>query len=184
MYAHKFHRRAGDPNDLAGKIRLICFASSVGEQVQFRRWSSQLSDHIELLAVDTPMFAQLSGAEALPALIERLSTYLGSPHALFAQGASGAVAYQVAEAAQRRFPGCTRHVFVSSCNAPEPSDPALNIPLTALYPAGAATALASWRDYNHRELELIELPNPQPGDSRGQQRLLQIINTHLGLLSL
>ncbi|MDD0977359.1 thioesterase [Pseudomonas fontis] len=183
MYAQKLPRPVGSEGHLAGKIRLICFASTPGDQVQFRRWATQLDDHIELLAVDTPVSALMTQAEALQALIERLSIYLNVPHALFAQGASGPVAYQVARAAERRFPGQTQHLFVSNCNAPAPSDAPLNVALTALYPAGALPEFRCWRDFSHRELELIEVPEPLPGDPHGQ-RLVQIINTHLGLLSL
>lgn len=62
----------------------------------------------------------------------------------------------------------------------------LDIPLTALYgsedPLAPASNMANWREFTRREFELIEVAGNHFFIKSQRQRLLRIINTHLGLL--
>ncbi|AZD45585.1 Surfactin synthase thioesterase subunit [Pseudomonas chlororaphis] len=62
----------------------------------------------------------------------------------------------------------------------------LDIPLTAFYgsedPLAPASNMANWREFTHREFELIEVAGNHFFIKSQRQRLLQIINIHLGLL--
>ncbi|AJO75868.1 MULTISPECIES: thioesterase II family protein [Pseudomonas] len=62
----------------------------------------------------------------------------------------------------------------------------LDIPLTALYGSEDALApasnMANWREFTRREFELIEVAGNHFFIKSQRQRLLQIVNTHLGLL--
>lgn len=67
------------------------------------------------------------------------------------------------------------------------SSGSLEVPLTALYgseddlaPAGH---MLNWREFTQREFELIEVAGNHFFITSQRQRLLQVINTHLGLLS-
>lgn len=65
-------------------------------------------------------------------------------------------------------------------------DKGLNIPLTALYgsddPLYTATSMMNWREFTRREFELIEVRGSHDFLKSQRNRLLHIINTHLGLL--
>lgn len=64
--------------------------------------------------------------------------------------------------------------------------PSLNIPLTALYGSDdttdTAASMMGWRDFTCREFELIEVSGAHDFVTSQRTRMLQIINTHLGLL--
>jgi len=66
-------------------------------------------------------------------------------------------------------------------------DIGLDVPLTALYgsddPLDTAASMMNWRDFTRREFELIEVAGDHFFVKTQRMRLLQIINTHLGLLS-
>ncbi|WP_285423658.1 alpha/beta fold hydrolase [Pseudomonas sp. efr-133-TYG-103a] len=66
-------------------------------------------------------------------------------------------------------------------------DEDLDIPLTALYGSDdnidTAASMMNWRSFTRREFELIELPGTNDFFKSQRNRLLHIINTHLGLLS-
>jgi len=70
-----------------------------------------------------------------------------------------------------------------------PDQPAvrLDVPLTALYGSedsiDTAASMMNWHEYTHREFELIEVAGGHFFVRSQRLRLLQIINTHLGLLS-
>lgn len=63
----------------------------------------------------------------------------------------------------------------------------LDVPLTALYgtydPLDALADMHNWQHFTQRGFELIELPGDHFFVHSQRQRLLHIINTHLGLLS-
>lgn len=65
-------------------------------------------------------------------------------------------------------------------------DRGLNIPLTALYgsddPVDTAASMMNWREFTRREFELIEVCGNHDFPNSQRKRLLNIINTHLGLL--
>ena len=62
----------------------------------------------------------------------------------------------------------------------------LDIPLTAFYgsedPLATANHMLNWREFTGREFELIEVAGNHFFIKSQRQRLLQVINTHLGLL--
>ncbi|MDF0733700.1 thioesterase domain-containing protein [Pseudomonas entomophila] len=177
------------------RIRLICLACSQQNLAQYRAWAHTLNDYIELMAVDVERDAGCApsdpqrGPSALAHVIaDRLQPFLSEPHALFGQHLGAHMAFELAQLAERRFPGRTRHLFVSSCDSPRVTAPfadeqALRMPVTVLYPAGALPGMLGWHAFARRELELIELPEPNPDTSSLDQRFVRIFNTHLGLLS-
>ena len=179
----------------ADRVRLICLACSQENLERYRAWSHALGDHIELIAVDVQREAECTPSDLLQpptpvaqALFSRLQVFLGKPHALFGQHWGAHMAFQVAQLAERSYPGQTRRLFVSGCDSPEAPppgalDPALSIPVTALYPPGALPRMLGWHAFAQRELELIELAQHDGDRGSQDQRLLRIINTHLGLLS-
>lgn len=63
----------------------------------------------------------------------------------------------------------------------------LGVPLTALYgsddPLDPLAAMLQWQQFTQQAFELIELPGDHFFVHTQRQRLLHIINTHLGLLS-
>jgi len=65
-------------------------------------------------------------------------------------------------------------------------DGGLNMPLTALYgsedPLDTAASMMNWREFTRREFELIEVRGDHYFLRAQRDRLLHIINTHLGLL--
>ena len=66
-------------------------------------------------------------------------------------------------------------------------DDSLDIPLTALYgsddPLDTAASMMNWREFTRREFELIEVSGNHFFPRSQRNRLLHIVNTHLGLLS-
>lgn len=62
----------------------------------------------------------------------------------------------------------------------------LDVPLTAFYgsedPLATASLMLNWREFTGREFELIEVAGNHFFIKSQRQRLLQVINTHLGLL--
>lgn len=176
--------RPQTPPELPVRIRLICLACSRQDLAQYRTWAQTLSDPIELVAVDACAQAPHMLARNLA---DQLQNYLAQPHALFGQGAGAHVAFALAAQAQGRYPGQTRHVFVSSCDSPAPTAdgaPALlQVPMTVLYLPGTLAATLAWHAHARRALELIELPPQSVDPSLHNQRLVRIFNTHLGLLS-
>ncbi|KAF0861878.1 thioesterase II family protein [Pseudomonas sp. LD120] len=62
----------------------------------------------------------------------------------------------------------------------------LDIPLTAFYgsedPLATVNHVLNWREFTRREFELIEVAGNHFFIKSQRQRLLQVINTHLGLL--
>ncbi|MFJ2367208.1 thioesterase II family protein [Pseudomonas sp. NPDC087697] len=69
----------------------------------------------------------------------------------------------------------------------DPSSRSLHIPMTAFYgsddPLAPLESMVNWREFTHREFELIEMTGNHFFTTTQRHRLLQIINTHLGLLS-
>ncbi|MDH0749399.1 alpha/beta fold hydrolase [Pseudomonas sp. GD03842] len=65
-------------------------------------------------------------------------------------------------------------------------DEGLDIPLTALYgsddPIDTAPSMMNWREFTRREFELIEVRGNHHFLTSQRNRLLHIINTHLGVL--
>jgi surfactin synthase thioesterase subunit len=63
----------------------------------------------------------------------------------------------------------------------------LSVPLTAIYgsedPLAPLESMVNWRECTRREFELIEVTGNHLFITPQRQRLLQIVNTHLGLLS-
>ncbi|MBJ9978464.1 hypothetical protein IAE35_24265 [Pseudomonas sp. S75] len=177
------------------RIRLICLACSQQHLDQYRAWAYALSEPVELIAVDIQRQAEcapcdpLQGPSALTrTLAEYLHPYLGEPHAVFGQRLGAHRAFELVQLAEREYPGQTRHLFVSSCDSPEVTEPgasnhAIHVPMTVLYPAGSLPGTLGWHAFVRRELELIELPEPSADPSFLDQRLVRIFNTHLGLLS-
>nr|WP_178117946.1 alpha/beta fold hydrolase [Pseudomonas sp. R5(2019)] len=232
------------------KIRLICFPYAGGDPEQFRSWSADLSDHIELVTVRLPGHGSRldetpydEWAPLLEDTFAQLSGYLKEPHALFGHSFGGRLAYEIAKLTERRYVGQTRHLFVSGCRSPDSDqarpflhelpqpdfdhallsrgiappeavrnserrlqfEPAirsdlklaelwsdqigesLNIPVTALYgsddPLDSVASMMNWREFTRREFELIEVRGDHFFVTTQRKRLLQIINTHLGLLS-
>ncbi|QBF24550.1 hypothetical protein EXN22_02205 [Pseudomonas tructae] len=177
------------------RIRLICLACSQDHLSQYRAWSAELNDQIELVTVNVLAYGSLNVAQPLQdhctlvaSLVERLQVYLGKPHALFGQGPGAQLALTLARHTEHLHPGQTRHLFVSNCDSPlTPPDDApgrLNVPVTALYRSGQLPRMLGWHAFSAREIELIELPDEPVDGPQRNQRLIQIINTHLGLLSL
>ncbi|HGM5583382.1 TPA: thioesterase II family protein [Pseudomonas putida] len=177
------------------RTRLICLACRQEHLEQYRAWSNALSDHIELIAVDVRRHAECSPCDPLhgPSPLARtvakhLHPYLKGPHALFGQCLGAHLAFELAQLAEREYPGQTRHLFVSSCDSPRVAEPgasanAIRLPVTVLYPLGALPEMLGWHAFVRRELELIELPDHRVDKSYQDQRLVRIFNTHLGLLS-
>jgi medium-chain acyl-[acyl-carrier-protein] hydrolase len=67
------------------------------------------------------------------------------------------------------------------------SNRSLSVPLTAIYgsedPLAPLESMVNWREFTRREFELIEVTGNHLFITPQRQRLLQIVNTHLGLLS-
>lgn len=67
------------------------------------------------------------------------------------------------------------------------SSGSLEVPLTALYGSEdlltPVSRMVNWREFTRREFELIEVAGNHFFIKSQRQRLLQVINTHLGLLS-
>ncbi|MHA6162972.1 hypothetical protein ACX3X6_19095 [Pseudomonas sichuanensis] len=186
---HEHTPQARPPAQLPS-IRLVCLASNRQQLIQYRTWSHALSDPIELVAVDlsaTVHADELDAPQSLPALARtlasRLQPFLAQPHALFAQDEAAHLALALTYLAQRSHPGQTRRLFVSSCDSPQATEGGqtehLQVPVTAFYPPGTLAAMLGWQRLAHRELELVELP---PHSRPGDQRLISILNAHLGLL--
>lgn len=183
------------PTGHSARIRLLCLACSRENLERYRAWSHELSDHIELITVDVQREAECLPSDLLQppppvaqALFSRLQVFLGKPHALYGQHWGAHMAFQMAQLAERAYPGQTRRLFVSACDSPEAPppgtlDPALSTPVTALYPPGALPRMLGWHAFAQRELELIELAPPSDDTRPQDERLIRIINTHLGLLS-
>lgn len=229
-------------------IRLICFSQAGADPEQFRSWAPGLSQHIELLAFTLPGHGTRQSeapyeqwSPLLADAFTALEPYLSEPHALFGHGLGAILCYELAKLTEARYPGRTRHLFVSGCRSPgsaaaplslnglpapqlrrallnlsapgkvtpelgvmdyqvllrsdlklleswPPSNPHnLNVPMTALYgsddPLAPLESMFNWRDSTAREFELIEVGGNHFFITTARQRLLQIINTHLGLLS-
>ncbi|MEN8642027.1 hypothetical protein [Pseudomonas sichuanensis] len=186
---HEHTPQAGTPAQLPS-IRLICLASDRQQLIQYRTWSRALSDPIELVAVDisaTVPADELAAPQSLPSLARtlasRLQPFLAHPHAIFAQDEAAHLALALTYLAQRSNPGQTRRLFVSSCDSPEATEGGqtehLQVPVTAFYPPDTLAAMLGWQRLARQELELVELPaHSLPGD----QRLISVLNAHLGLL--
>jgi len=195
VHAPTLQRRTVSGSAQPPQIRLICLACSQDHLSQYRAWSVALNDHIELVTVNVLAYGDpirslpLHGNPTLiDSLIERLQVYLRKPHALFGQGAGAQLALALARHTEQLHPGQTRHLFVATSDSPQ-ADPAeaaagLSVPVTALYPSGSLPRMLGWHDHSGREIELIELPDAAGDAPQLNQRLIQIINTHLGLLSL
>ncbi|WP_327439331.1 thioesterase domain-containing protein [Pseudomonas donghuensis] len=196
MHAPTLQRRTVPGSAQPPQVRLICLACSEDHLSQYRAWAAELNEHIELVTVNVLAYGDLTTSLPLQnkcalvaSLVERLQVYLRNPHALFGQGPGAQLAFALANHAAQLHPGQTRHLFVSTCDSPHAttageSVAALNVPVTALYPSGYLARMLGWHDFSSREIELIELPEEQGNEPMFNQRLLQIINTHLGLLSL
>ncbi|CAK9891930.1 MULTISPECIES: thioesterase domain-containing protein [Pseudomonas] len=196
MHAPTLQRRTVPGSAQPPQIRLICLACSQDHLSQYRAWSVALNDHIELVTVNVLAYGELTTSQPpynncalVASLVERLQVYLRKPHALFGQGAGAQLALALANHTEQLHPGQTRHLFVSTCDSPQAttgdeSVAALKVPVTALYPSGYLPRMLGWHDFSSREIELIELPEEPGDDPMRNQRLIQIINTHLGLLSL
>lgn len=192
--------------DPSTDIRLICFSQAEAGPDPFRSWVGRLNDHIELLIFTLPGHGQRQDetpyAEGSPLLADSFSAlkpYLREPHALFGHGPGAMLAYELARLSEAEHPGQTRHLFISGCRSPDsqPASPllqpppwadrSLSVPLTAFYgsedPLVPAQSMVNWREYTRREFELIEVTGNYLFITPQRQRLLQIINTHLGLLS-
>ena len=186
---HEHTPQARPPAQLPS-IRLVCLASNRQQLIQYRSWSRALRDPIELVAVDISATEHADGLDApqphtllARTLASRLQPFLAHPHAVFAQDEAAHLALALTYLAQRSNPGQTRRLFVSSCDSPEAAEGGLTehlqVPVTAFYPPDTLAAMLGWQRLARRELELVELPaHSQPGD----QRLLSILNAHLGLL--
>ncbi len=178
------------------RIRLICLAYDRQQLMQYRTWAQTLCDPIELIAADVPPSVRLDGFDpAQPpcplarALLDKLQPYLAQPHAIFGQGLGAHVAVALTQLAQNHHPGQTRHLFVSTYDSPPPrlditTSLAIQVPMTVLYLPGSLPAMLGWHSLARQGLELIELPAQSVDTSLLNQRLVRIINTHLGLLSL
>lgn len=188
--------RQQSSTETPSRVRLICLACTRQQLIQYRTWARTLSDPIELVAVDVPATV-MPGAldptqpasEQAKTLAEHLQPYLAQPHALFGQHQGAHVALALTHLAQGSYPGQTRHLFVSSCDSPAYTatglaHPALQVPITVLYPPGALAAMLGWHSQARRALELIEMPAGTVDSSMLNQRLVRIFNTHLGLLGL
>ncbi|UVJ44148.1 thioesterase domain-containing protein [Pseudomonas sp. LS1212] len=112
------------------KIRLVCFPYAGGDSENFRSWSQDLGDHIELVTVKLPGHGSRLNeppyAEWTPLLQDTftlLSRYLSEPHALFGHNLGGQLAYEIAKLCEVRYPGQTRHLFVSACRSPDSQHP-------------------------------------------------------------
>ncbi|SPO64333.1 thioesterase domain-containing protein [Pseudomonas sp. JV241A] len=195
MHAPTLQRRTVPGSAQPPQIRLICLACSQDHLSQYRAWSVALNDHIELVTVNVLAYGDLTrplplqnNPTLIAALVERLQVYLHKPHALFGQGVGAQLAFALARNTEQLHPGQTRHLFVSTSDSPSAdageAPAGLKVPVTALYPSGYLPRMLGWHDYSCREIELIELPDDQGEAPRFNQRLIQIINTHLGLLSL
>ncbi|MFW0758681.1 thioesterase II family protein [Pseudomonas sp. H11T01] len=193
---------ADQPTD----IRLICFAQEGAGPDPFCSWAGGLNDHIELLIYTLPGHGKRQDetpySEWSPLLADSftaLKSYLSEPHALFGHGLGAILAYELARLSEAQHPGQTRHLFISGCRSPDSqpvssllhsllsSNRSLSVPLTAIYgsedPLAPAESMVNWREFTRREFELIEVTGNHLFITPARQRLLQIVNTHLGLLS-
>lgn len=249
MHAHNEKWLLVSNSGQPAKTRLICFPQAGAGPEQMRSWAAGLAEHIELVIVRLPGHGSRQDEAPIddwPRLLQdafdALQPLLAQPHALFGHGLGGLLAYEMAKRAQDRYPGQTRHLFVSGCRSPDspalrpllhslPSTPfyeamlslgatpleiprdqasrrhyetlmrtdlklfeswcdqssgSLDIPLTALYGSedtlAAVNNMANWREFTRREFELIEVAGNHFFIKSQRQRLLQLINTHLGLL--
>jgi surfactin synthase thioesterase subunit len=187
-------------------IRLICFSQAGAGPDPFCSWAEGLNDHIELLTFILPGYGERRDetpySEWPPLLADSftaLKPYLSEPHALFGHGLGAILAYELARLSEAQCPGQTRHLFISGCRSPDsppvspflhslPSaDLSLSVPLTAIYgsedPLAPVESMVNWREFTRREFELIEVTGNHLFIMPQRQRLLQIVNTHLGLLS-
>ncbi|MDB6142878.1 MAG: thioesterase [Pseudomonas sp.] len=191
------------------KTRLICFPYAEADPEQFRTWASGLDDHIELITLRLPghgsrldELAYDQWALLLDDMFSALKPYLRKPHAFFGHSLGARLAYEMAKRAQARYPGQTRHLFISGCRSPDAQqhesfklaerwsnhlDIGLDTPLTALYGSDdlvdTATSMMNWRAFTRGAFELIEISGDHLFVNAQRRRLLHIINTHLGLLS-
>ena len=187
-------------------IRLICFSQAGAGPDLFCTWAQGLNDHIELLTFTLPTHGERQDetpdSEWSPLLADSftaLKPYLSEPHALFGHGLGAILAFELARLSEAQCPGQTRHLFISGRRSPDsppispllhsqPSaDLSLNVPLTAICgsedPQAPVESMVNWREFTRREFELIEVAGNHLFITPQRQRLLQIVNTHLGLLS-
>lgn len=187
MHEHTSQATAAAP---LPRTRLICLASNRQQLIQYRTWSQALGDPVEVVAVDISARVHADGLDALQSrpllartLASRLQPFLAHPHAVFAQYEAAHLALALTYLAQRSNPGQTLRLIVSSCDSPAATEGGqtehLQVPVTAFYPTGTLAAMLGWQRLARRELELVELPaHSRPGE----QRLVSILNAHLGLL--
>ena len=110
-------------------LRLICFPYAGGGPSLFRGWPLELSQQVEVCAV------QLPGREArmkeppigdlrrlVVELADAIEPSLDRPFALFGHSVGGLVAFEFARELRRRDGVEPVHLFVSGCPAPELSD--------------------------------------------------------------
>ncbi|WP_194792206.1 hypothetical protein [Pseudomonas sp. UFMG81] len=171
------------------RIRLICLACDRRQLARYQTWAHVLGEPIELVAVDITALTHTDQICATQTLIDHLESFLEQPHAIFGQQQGGCLALALTQLTQQRFPGQTRHLFVSGCDCPGPAasdvcEHGLQVPVTVLYPSGSLPTMLGWQDLAHRELELIELPAEAVDAPLLDQRLVSIVSTHLRLLSL
>lgn len=106
-------------------VTLICFPYAGSNPDRFRTWSTGMSDNIGLAAVRLPGRGSRINEPPyrdwemlLTDTYAALSSYLCEPHAFYGHSFGGRLAYELAHLAAAKYPGHTRHLFVSGCRSP------------------------------------------------------------------
>lgn len=142
------------------RIRLFCFSYAGGNAVNYIPWQNTLDTSIEICAVQLPgrgsRLMEIPYTEFTP-LIEKLAQVLFDqnnallPFSFFGHSLGGLIAFELTKYCMRHLLPIPRHLFVSSCAAPQHRKPSQN-----LYKLSDSALIETLRSYNGTPPEILE----------------------------
>ncbi len=118
------------------RLRLFCLPYAGGGAVEYRSWSDELGDSVEVRPVHLPgreMRLHEPAFDRIEPLVEALAAALEShfrrPYALFGHSMGALVAFELARELRRRSAPAPEHLFLSGRRAPRHPDPAREVHL-------------------------------------------------------
>jgi surfactin synthase thioesterase subunit len=113
------------------RLRLFCLPHAGGGAVEYRSWSDDLSEDVEVHPVHLPgreSRLQEPAFDRIEPLVEALVEALGAgprrPYALFGHSMGALVAFELARELRRRSGPAPKHLFLSGRSAPRYPSPA------------------------------------------------------------
>jgi len=107
------------------KLRLLCFPYAGGSAWMFRPWASQLSENVEILAVELPGRGKRLAEPALtdlPSIVQALGPqllpHLNIPFAVFGHSMGALVAFEICQWLRRSAQITPVHFWASAARAP------------------------------------------------------------------